>query len=69
MLRRSEKVIRNIPGNNYRKKKRRWEEGKEETDFVSHTLRYKIYYVIVVYVGPISLYLSWDSSDVMKSRQ
>lgn len=69
MLRKSKKVIKIYWGTIAGKKKKRWEEGKEETDFVSHTLRYKIYYVLVVCIGPISLYPSWDSSDTMKSRQ
>lgn len=69
MLRKSKKVIKNILGNNYRENKKRWEDGKEETDFVSLVLKYEIYYVLVVCIGPISLYPSWDSSEMIKSRE
>lgn len=69
MLRKGKKVIKNILGSNYRKEKKSWEEGKEKTDLISHRLRFKISYVLVVCIGSISLYPSWDSSDTMKSRQ
>lgn len=42
MLRKSKKVIKIYWETITGEKKRRWEEGREETDFVSHMLRYKI---------------------------